>query len=125
MRLPSHALFRFLRPNVKDMMEPKIIVPTVGRVVLFFAKNGLDKDYGEFRVCVNPGKPHAATVAYVHSDRLVNLSVVDANGKQFNRTSVTLRQPGDPVPQDDQYCEWMPYQVQVAAKEQTTAPAAN
>jgi hypothetical protein len=88
-----------------------VIAPTVGRVVLFVHK----RDCYEFGFCIIAGRPHAATVAAVHSNRLVNLSIADANGKQFNRTSVTLRQPGEPEPGGD-YCEWMPYQIDQAAK---------
>ena len=93
------------------MSDVKVIPPTVGRVVLFVPK----KDSYEFGYCILAGRPHAATVATVHGDRCVNLSIVDANGKQFSRTSVTLRQPDDEAPGGD-YCEWMPYQIGQAAK---------
>lgn len=82
------------------MPDTTVIPPTVGRVVLFVPK---ESKY-EFGYCLLAGKPHAATVAAVHGDRCVNLSIVDANGKQFSRTSVTLRQPGEPEPGGD-YCE--------------------
>lgn len=88
-----------------------MISPTVGRVVLFVPGQDM---YG-FGYSLSAGAQHAATVAYVHSDRCVNLSVTDSNGKQFARTSVTLRQPEDPIPSAGDYCEWMPYQVQTAA----------
>ncbi len=90
-----------------------MIKPTVGRVVLFVPA----KDCWEFGYCIQKGKPHAATVTAVHGDRMVNLSVFDVNGKQFGRTSVTLRQPEDEAPQSLDYCEWMEYQVKVAEKE--------
>lgn len=88
----------------------RIIKPTVGRVVLFVPKHSSIA----FGFDIIAGKPHAATIAYVHGDRCVNLSVCDTNGKHFPRTSVTLRQPGESDPGGD-YCEWMPYQVGQAA----------
>lgn len=96
-----------------------IIVPTVGRVVLFVPK---ESSYG-FGYNLYAGKPHAATVCAVHSNTCVNLSIFDANGKQFSRTSVTLRQPGEPEPGGD-YCEWMDYQIKTAMKEQAASDAA-
>jgi hypothetical protein len=86
-----------------------MISPTVGRVVLFVPAESKH----DFGFSINAGRPHKAEVCYVHSDRMVNLSICDANGKQFSRTSITLRQPEDPVPQGD-YCEWMPYQIATA-----------
>lgn len=94
-------------------MTPTIIKPTIGRVVWFrpsqttvdpgFASHGNDQ-------------PYAAMIAHVHSDRLVNLSVFDANGTAHSRTSVELVQDGDAVPGCGYYCEWMPYQKSQAAK---------
>jgi hypothetical protein len=78
-----------------------VINPTVGRVVLFHPDAPHDQ-------------PFAATIAYVHSDRMVNLSVIDANGFQFSKNSVTLIQDDDAYPAE--YCEWMPYQKGQAAK---------
>ncbi len=89
-----------------------MIIPTVGRVVLFVPR----EDKYAFGYCLHAGKPHAALVTAVHSDRLVNLAVFDANGKTFPATSVQLRQPADEVPKYGDYCEWMPYQIQTAAK---------
>jgi hypothetical protein len=86
-----------------------MIAPTIGRVVLYvprLPRPGLALDLD----C-----QHAATVVHVWSDRMVNLSVFDKNGKQFGVTSVALRQPGDPAPLED-HCEWMDYQVKAAAK---------
>ncbi len=57
-------------------------------------------------------------MAYVWNDRLVNLSVVDQNGRQFSRTSVVLQQDEDmygPGP-GSEHCAWMPYQTGQAAK---------
>jgi len=102
------------------------ITPTVGRVVIFRPF----KTCYDFGFTVLEGQEHAATVAYVHGPRCVNLTISDVNGKTFSRTSVQLRQPGDPVPVGD-YCEWMPYQVSmakaqvaVAKVQETDSPAA-
>ena len=89
------------------MSQPIVIVPTVGRVVWF---NQMTPD-------VFPGSDGtcAAIVTYVHSVRLVNLCVFDANGHPHPRTSVQLVQPGDEVP-TTMHCLWMPFQVQQSAK---------
>lgn len=80
-----------------------MIKPTVGRVVWFYKKDG-------------DTTPLAAIVACVHSDRMVNLCVIDPNGGSFGSTSVLLVQDGDPKPMIGSYCEWMPYQKGQAAK---------
>lgn len=93
-----------------------MIVPTVGRVVLFVPKQA---KY-EFGFCFLAGREHAALVVAVHGDRCVNLAAFDANGKSYNFTSVTLQQPGDPEPGGD-YCKWMPFQVGQAQKTEALA----
>ena len=60
-------------------------------------------------------QPFAATVAYVHSDRMVNLSYFDHDGLGWSQTSVPLVQEGDEKPVG-MYCEWMPYQLGQAKK---------
>lgn len=80
-----------------------MIEPTVGRVV-WYRPGGSMKD-----------QPCAAMVTYVHSPRLVNLIVFDPNGNPVPRTSITMRQEEDPVPQGF-FCEWMPYQIGQAKK---------
>lgn len=94
-------------------MTPVTIAPTIGRVVWFhpsestgeagFSRHGNDQ-------------PYAAIVVHVHSDRMVNLTVFDANGVPHPRTSVELVQDGDTIPGHGYYCEWMPYQKGQAAK---------
>lgn len=75
-----------------------MIRPTVGRIVDYYPFPG------------TPGaQPHAAQIAYVWHDRMVNLSIADHCGRRYERTSVTLHQDGDPVPVG-QYCAWMDYQ---------------
>lgn len=80
-----------------------MISPTVGRMVWFWPSRA----EGEPK----PSQPYAAQVAYVHGDRMVNLSVVDPNGKQFAATSVKLLQDDDAEPSHGYYCQWMPFQV--------------
>lgn len=101
------------------MSELTVIKPSVGRVVIY---RPMVSKY-EFDYCVQAWAEHAAIVARVHNDRCVNLTVSDVNGKTFGRTSVVLRQPGDPVPSGD-YCEWMPFQVGQAKAQQASIPAA-
>lgn len=84
-----------------------MIKPTVGRVVLYYRHGKMQFDANE--------QPEAATVAYAHSDTMINLSVVDHNGGQFPATSVFLYQ-GDGERPESAYAEWMPYQVGQAAK---------
>lgn len=79
-----------------------MIKPTVGRVVLFYQHGKTQFDAQE--------QPEAATVAYVHSDTMVNLSVVDHNGSQYPRTYVFLYQ-GEGGRPETSYAEWMPYQI--------------
>lgn len=81
-----------------------VIKPTVGRVVWFWPN-------GKY----SGGQPYAATIAYVHNDRCVNIGYLDANGIPMRATSVFLAQDGEPEP-GGWFCEWMPYQKGQAAK---------
>lgn len=92
-----------------------MIKPTVGRVVLltisaaYAMQNAL--------ACSDPSQPLAAQIAYVHNDRMVNLTAWDQNGKQFGITSVQLLQDDELAPAGAAfYCERMPYQKGQAAK---------
>jgi hypothetical protein len=93
-----------------------VIPPTIGRRVWYYPSD-FDRGLRQVpnqpdSVIVSDGKqPCDAGVAYVHSDRLVNLSVVDHNGKFHSRTSVQLVQPDDEVPVGSAYATWMPFQV--------------
>lgn len=83
-----------------------MVKPTIGRVVLFHP-----------RMHGNPGERERtlpAIVCCVLSERMVNLAVFDESGIAFAETSVPLVQPEDGVPDDSNYCEWMPYQKSVA-----------
>ena len=98
----------------------KLIPPTPGRVVWYYPSQH-EIDAKQIAI-YDQGQPLAATVAYVFSDRLVNLSVVDQAGAQFRRTSVKLLQEDDPVPHTSEgpYAEWMPFQK---AQHETAAEA--
>lgn len=89
------------------------IAPEPGRVVHFHPQQG-DPIHGS-------DQPLAATVAYVHNDRLINIGLLDQRGVHHSRTRVILVQPGDELPKGDyglvaSYCSWMPYQVGQAKK---------
>ena len=86
-----------------------IIIPTVGRVVLY--NPGPDDPGGK------SSQPHAATIAYVWDDRKVNLAINNSDGRPYNRQSVTLIQSDVDEKVDCTGCaEWMPYQKGQAAK---------
>ncbi|TEU23367.1 hypothetical protein [Alkanindiges illinoisensis] len=94
-----------------------VIKPTVGRVVLLTISAGYA--IKNHLACSDPSQPLAAQIAYVHNDRLVNLTAWDHNGKQFGVTSVRLLQDDEVAPEltgSSFYCEWMPYQKGQAAK---------
>ena len=80
--------------------------PTVGRTVHFHPTAGVT---------------HAAIIAYVHSDTMVNLAVFDDNGKAYGQPSVQLVAPGTPKPEFGFYCDWMSYQVEQAKKNEDEA----
>lgn len=88
---------------------PNVIPPTVGRIVYFYPADG---DPLSIAGCDDP---FAAIVTRVWNDRLVNLTVFDANGNPHARTSVFLIQPGDPGTASS-HCRWMPFQIGQAAK---------
>jgi hypothetical protein len=82
-----------------------MIKPTIGRVVLYWPTG---RKPG--------GQPHAALVAKVINDRLVNLGAVDELGRGYGVVSVTLLQDEDAEPVTGGFAEWMPYQKGQAAK---------
>lgn len=89
------------------MPDPNIILPSIGSVVWFRPA-----------AQANPnGQPHAALIAFVQSERLVNLAAFDENGTGYSATSVPLLQ-GDEAPPTDgtAYAEWMPFQKGQVAK---------
>ncbi|MGN8004392.1 Gp49 family protein [Acidovorax sp. 22279] len=108
-------------------MTSTVIKPTVGRKV-WFRPNGttdLQKPGTTERGRLNElhGQPLDATVTYVWSERMVNLSVLDHYGNPFIATSVNLLQPGDSTPATGFYAEWMPYQQGQAAKAEPASAA--
>jgi uncharacterized protein (DUF1501 family) len=99
-----------------------MIKPTVGRVVWFTPKRSLTKStFGGIREY--DGQPMAATIAYVWTDHMVNLQVIDHDGTAHAKGSVPLIQDGEPKP-DGFFCEWMPYQKGQAAKTEQLEMAA-
>ena len=97
-----------------------MIKPTNGRVVWYTPyKNELMSPYGMVTNRDESGKviPLAAIVCAVHGDRMVNLLVIDANGRFFPVTSRALLQDDDVANEHGGYCEWMPYQKSVAKGE--------
>lgn len=89
------------------------IIPTVGRVVLFYPTS---KTGEAGFACNESGGPYAAIVARVWNDSMVNLAVFDANGTVHSRTSLLLVQ-GDEAATDSAFCGWMPFQKGQAAKQ--------
>ena len=87
-----------------------MIKPTVGRVVWYTPYEG------DPSISTNYTPPFTGHVAYVWSDRCVNLMVISPEGQPLQKTSVTLLQEGDARPSGGGYCEWMPFQKGQAAK---------
>jgi len=103
-----------------------MIKPTIGRRVWYWP-SAQDRDETEHppQSRIQQGdksQPCDAGIVYVHSDRLVNLTVADHNGAMHARTSVTLVQEGDPIPEGG-YAQWMPYQVGQAKSTPETTKA--
>lgn len=91
-----------------------MITPTIGRKVWFYPSEH-DKAGAEGMRQYTKETPLDATVTYVHGARMVNLFIVDHEGRTFRRTSVTLVQPEEKPPVG-YYCTWMPFQVGQAAQ---------
>lgn len=83
-----------------------MIKPTIGRIVWYYSKRHLP-DW----------QPNAAIVAYINPDDTVNLAVFDSEGFQRSETDVFLFQ-GEGNRPDNNFCEWMPYQIGQAKKEE-------
>ena len=96
------------------MLGDTVIQPTVGRR-LHFRANGSPAAMSALGI-FDASQPCDAGVTYVWSPRMVNVTVTGPSGAQVNYTSLTLRQPDDPVPPlCCFYVEWMDYQVRTAA----------
>lgn len=100
------------------------IIPSVGRKVWYRpCENDLKGPVPMAvlgSIAADTAQPLDATIVAVHSDRMVNVLVKDAYGRQFPVLSVTLLQPGDCPAVDGKgrpcgrYVEWMPFQVSQA-----------
>jgi hypothetical protein len=97
-------------------MKKQFIKPSVGRVVLYWPSAN-DRELG--MEVMNSTQPFSASVAFVHSDRMVNLQVADHRGLTWFREGVQLVQ-GDgedfALINGQAHAEWMPYQQAQAAK---------
>lgn len=94
-----------------------MIKPTIGRRVWYWlsATDYFAAEAVNFDPLRGP-QPFDAGIIRVFSNRCVNLMVTDHNGIQEPRTSVTLVQDCDRVP-DSYFATWMPFQVGQAKKE--------
>jgi hypothetical protein len=104
-----------------------MIKPTVGRKV-WFIPSDYDISMYDYAVLPDPyypsvNQPLDSTIVAVHSDTLINVSIIDARGELFF-TETRLMQDGETILEENEsYCMWMPYQVSQAAKD-TLAPTA-
>ncbi len=91
-----------------------MIKPTVGRVVWFRPVVGLPEGFHTY----DGTQPCSAIVTYVWGGGdYVNLAVFDHGGDVHAFTSVPLRQEDQLAPESN-YCEWMPYQIGQAKKDE-------
>jgi len=99
------------------MNKPTSIMPIIG-LALWYIPSTYDRggmlDKPSTIMQASSDKPCEARIAYVHSERLVNLSVTDHNGNVHQRTSVTLYRPGDDIPVDSGFALWKEDQVKQA-----------
>lgn len=98
-----------------------MISPTIGRRVWYWPSD-YDRGLLEYKpdsimTIGDKGQACDAGIAYVHSDRLVNLSVADHNGAMHTRASVRLLQDDEKAPEYESYATWMPYQKANAEKQ--------
>jgi len=88
----------------------QVISPTVGRKVWY--RPAKADALGPVPMSFAFGKPLDATIVAVHGDRMVNVQILDGNGRAFTKTSVTLKQDGDEMYKDQDgaevggYVEW-------------------
>lgn len=91
-----------------------MIKPSIGRVVWYYPA-GLKHSERNRR---------AALVAFVHNDRMVNLSWFDEHGGSHGAQNVQLLPPGEEPAQDADehpayvkgFATWMPFQIGQAAR---------
>jgi hypothetical protein len=82
--------------------------PTIGRVLWYQPPKPED--------CPLLDQPLSASVAYVHDGRTINIGYWDSDGTPRAAQYVTLLGDGEAAPATGNYCEWMPYQRDAAAK---------
>lgn len=98
----------------------KAIKPTVGRTLYYFesAKHAQDVEAGT-------DQPFIAFVTFVHGDSSINILAISHHNIPHPHLGVTLRQPGDDLP-NGPHAAWMPYQqAQAAFADSAVAAAAN
>ena len=78
-----------------------LITPTIGRQVWF-------RPSKEDTLHTGFGEPLAATICRVWNDRMVNLQVIDVEGRAHARTSVLLLQGDEGYAPVTGHCEWVP-----------------
>ena len=84
-----------------------MIKPTIGRVVWFYPQGA--------KQILNNIQPHAAMIAYVHSDTMITIGYFNSYGVACSQTSVRLIQEEQDFPECP-FCSWIPYQKGQAAK---------
>lgn len=84
-----------------------MIKPTIGRVLWLHRKNSLD-----------PNQPEPVLVCSVHDDTRVNVAGFNSIGAPIAVQHCYLVQDDAPPPMDEPWCEWMPYQIGQAKKEE-------
>lgn len=80
------------------------ITPTKGRIIYL-------RPYGSKDETLYPGM-----IAHVNTDGTINVAAADTWGSQYIALNVPLLQGEEERPQYEPYAEWMPYQVQQAAR---------
>lgn len=85
-----------------------IIKPSVGRKVWVY-------ESAQHAVDVEAGRNEAfdGTIIATHSDNCISVRAYDHSGTEQIGIGLTLRQPGDPMP-NGPHAGWMPYQVQAS-----------
>jgi len=88
------------------------IQPTIGRRVLYWPNPTDAQGHPDPISIIDPEQPCDAGIAFVHNDRLLNLTVAGHLGGAHSRPNVVLVQDGDELPPAGAaYATWMPYQL--------------
>jgi len=87
-----------------------MIVPTIGRRVWYYPSEYDVSERHSDRIQSMLDQPCDAGICYVWNDRMVNLTVADANGFMHRRTSVRLLQDKEQPYPGEAHARWMPYQ---------------